>query len=117
VREAADLRNEVDSLCYATERTITEAGEAVTSANKQRAEEIMAQMREKAHEEVPDEVAIKSLMNDLRGVVVLIQQEQAQAQAASGATTNGDNASGDSGTTDGDTSNTEADSATGEPVA
>lgn len=117
VREQAEMRNEVDSLCYATERTITEAGESVSAANKTRAQDILASLREKIASEAPDEMAIRELMNELRGVVVLIQQDQAAAQG----TTNGaGEATAESSSTEeatGSSETSEEDSTAGEPVA
>jgi molecular chaperone DnaK len=115
-RESAELRNEADSLCYSSERTIADAGDAVSEGNKQRAEDIMAQLRDKARAEVVDEVTIKSLMNDLRGVVVLIQQDIAAKEGQSGSTTDGAEETTDAEAT-ASTESSESDSTTGEPVA
>jgi molecular chaperone DnaK len=118
VRESAELRNEADSLCYSVERTIADGGEAVTSGNKERAEELMAQLRAKAREEVVDESTVKSLMNDLRGVVVLIQQEVSAAQATTGGAEGSTTDGATSEATNGEATDAEAtDASTGEPVA
>lgn len=116
LREAAELRNESDSLCYSTERTISEGGDAVSAGNKERAEEIIAQIREKARAETPDEMTIKSLMNDLRGVVVLIQQDIDAKQGSAAGTTDGAGETTDAETT-AESETSESDSTAGEPVA
>ena len=113
-RESAELRNEADSLCYSVERTIADGADAVSAANKERAEELLGQLRAKAREENVDESTIKSLMNDLRGAVVLIQQEIAAKQATSDGAPSGANGGGsDAEATD----NEPSDASTGEPVA
>jgi molecular chaperone DnaK len=117
LREAAELRNEADSMCYSVEHRLREAGNKVTEGNRKRAEEIMGQLREKAHVEQPDEMALKNLMNDLRGVIVLIDQDIAQATPPEEAATAGDTGS-ETVDAEASTGNGSAnDAAEGEPVA
>lgn len=73
-KEEADLRNEADSLCYAVERQVRELGDRASDASKSRAEMLVADLRQKLKEEA-DGDTIKNLMNDLRGVLVLLQQD------------------------------------------
>lgn len=78
-REEADSRNEADSLCYQVERQVRELGDRVSSSEKSRAEMLVADLRQKLKDEAPvDEV--KTLMNDLRGALVMLQQAAAQRE-------------------------------------
>ncbi len=72
-KEEADVRNEADSICYAVERQVKELGERVTPAEKARCEMLVADLREKLKDEA-DLETIKSIMNELRGALVLLQQ-------------------------------------------
>lgn len=87
-REHAELRNEADSLCYSVERQLSEMGDAARPGNRERAEELMAQLRQKLKDDAGAE-DIKSLMNDLRGVIVLLQQDAAERQPVGAGTTAG----------------------------
>ncbi len=78
-REEADVRNEADSMCYMVERQIRELGERVTASDRGRAEMLIADLRQKLKEEAPID-QIKSVMNDLRGALVLLQQAAAQRE-------------------------------------
>lgn len=110
-REAAELRNEADSLCYSVERTLKEGGDKVSEESKQKAEDLMAQVREKAHREPPEEVSLKEAMNELRGLLVTIEQETKPGEAPSDSTADGDTTNGESAETKGQ------ESTEGEPVA
>lgn len=81
-KESADARNEADSLCYSVERQVREAGAAVTPGTKSRADMLVGELRQKLKEEA-DAESFKTLMNDLRGVLVIIQQEVHQASSGS----------------------------------
>jgi len=100
-KEAADTRNEADSLCYTVERQIKELGEASSTA-KSRAEQLITELRQKIEQKAETE-AIKSSMNDLRGILVTLQQElasrgqTAEATPGSGASPNGANGGASSG--------------------
>ncbi len=85
-KESADVRNEADSICYAVERQIRELGERVSTGERSRAEMLVADLRQKLKDDA-DLDTLKSIMNELRGALVLLQQaarakEQAGAQAA-----------------------------------
>jgi molecular chaperone DnaK len=82
LKEAAELRNEADTLCYSADHLVQELGQAGTEANRHKAEELSAQLRERTRAALLDETTIKELMNELRGVIVLLQQDQEQAKAA-----------------------------------
>jgi molecular chaperone DnaK len=77
-KEAADHRNEADNLCYSVERQIRDAGDKVSAGTKSRAEMLVGELRQKLKEDA-DQESFKSLMNDLRGVLVIVQQEVHQA--------------------------------------
>lgn len=79
-REQADLKNEADSLCYSVERAL--ADPAIRDNNKSRAEGLVKQLREKivANASKDD---LQQAMNELRGVLVMLQQDAASAQQAS----------------------------------
>ncbi len=77
-KEAADGRNEADSLCYSVERQVRDLGEKVSPGTKSRAEMLVGELRQKLKEDADPE-SFKTLMNDLRGVLVILQQEAYQA--------------------------------------
>jgi molecular chaperone DnaK len=106
VKEAADTRNEADGMCYQVESQLKELGAAVSDANKSKAEMLIADLRKKI-EEKADTETLKNLMNDLRGLLVVLQQDMARSQAA-GATsasssTNGGSNDGGGATQSGST--------------
>jgi molecular chaperone DnaK len=72
-KEEADVRNEADSICYAVERHIRELGDKVTAGEKARAEMLVTDLREKLKDNA-DQETVKSIMNELRGALVLLQQ-------------------------------------------
>jgi molecular chaperone DnaK len=72
-KEEADVRNEADSICYAVERQVKELGDSVTPGEKSRCEMLVSDLRTKLKEEAELET-IKSIMNELRGALVLLQQ-------------------------------------------
>ncbi|MDQ5937281.1 MAG: molecular chaperone DnaK, partial [Cyanobacteriota bacterium erpe_2018_sw_21hr_WHONDRS-SW48-000092_B_bin.40] len=69
-KEEADVRNEADSICYAVERQVKELGDRVTPGEKSRCEMLVGDLRDKLKEEA-DLETIKSIMNELRGALVL----------------------------------------------
>ena len=77
-KEAADHRNEADTLCYSVERQVRDLGDKVTPGTKSRAEMLVGELRQKLKEDAEPET-FKTLMNDLRGVLVIVQQEAYQA--------------------------------------
>ena len=72
-KEEADVRNEADSICYAVERQVKDLGDNVTPGEKSRCEMLVNDLRTKLKEEA-DLETIKSIMNELRGALVLLQQ-------------------------------------------
>jgi len=81
-KEEADVRNEADSICYAVERQVKELGESVTPGEKSRCEMLVTDLRTKLKEEAELET-IKSIMNELRGALVLLQQAAFQRSGGS----------------------------------
>lgn len=86
-KQEADARNEADSLCYAVERQVRELGDRKTGS-AQRAEMLVAELRQKLKEEAEGE-EISALMNDLRGLLVILQQDAAAQREPVGASTGG----------------------------
>jgi molecular chaperone DnaK len=75
-KEEADVRNEADSICYSVERHIRDLGDRVTAGEKARAEMLVTDLRQKLKDDA-DQETIKSIMNELRGALVLLQQAAA----------------------------------------
>ncbi|MBS1957024.1 MAG: molecular chaperone DnaK [Cyanobacteria bacterium SZAS-4] len=96
VREAADLRNEADNLCYSVERQIREGGNKISETSRHKAEQLIGEIRTRI-ENRSEIDQLKTLMNDLRGVLVTIQQDVTAAANASSTNdneTNGENGNG-----------------------
>jgi molecular chaperone DnaK len=112
VRDAADTRNEADNLCYSVERQIREGGNAITETARHKAEQLIGDIRTRI-ENRTDVDELKNLMNELRGVLVTIQQDAAAASnaanAASSSTTetNGEGSHKEEETKSGSTSESE----------
>lgn len=81
LREAADVRNEADQMCYMVERQLNELGAAVNEQNKAKAKLLVDELRKKVEEKATT-AALKSTMDELRGALVILQQDAASAQAA-----------------------------------
>lgn len=79
-KEEADLRNEADSLCYDVERNIKTLGSKLSPGEKARAEMLVNDLRSKVQDDADHEV-VKSIMNELRGSLVLLQQAAALKEA------------------------------------
>ncbi len=85
-KESADTRNEADNLCYTVERELREGG--ATEANKSRAESLIADVRRKIEARASAE-ELKPLMNDMRGLIVQLQQDAAASRQSSGGASTG----------------------------
>ncbi len=83
-KEVADVHNEADSICYAVERQVRELGSAVSHGEKSRAEMLVADLRQKLKDGA-DMDTLKSIMNELRGALVLLQQAARTKGAQEGA--------------------------------
>jgi molecular chaperone DnaK len=93
-KEEADLRNEADSLCYAVERNVRELGERVTAGERARAEMLVNDLRQKLKDDA-DEETIKSIMNELRGALVILQQAAFRGDEVEGAAPTGTEGGGE----------------------
>jgi molecular chaperone DnaK len=80
-KEEADRRNEADSLCYEVERTVRTLGDKVTSGEKARSEMLVNDLRQKLRDDA-DVETISSIMNELRGALVILQQAASRGQQA-----------------------------------
>ena len=99
VKAMADLRNEVDGLVYTVERQMKDLGKGLTDASKAKAEDIIGKLRGQVAAEA-DEAEVRETMNELRGHVVIMDQEgneYKQKQAEAGQSEEG-KAEGDSET-------------------
>lgn len=110
-KENVELRNEADSMCYGMERALKEAGDAVSDGNKSKAETLIADIRKKTAAPEPKADEIKNLMNELRGLEVLIQQDiqSRQPVGAGAAAGNGAGPSASNGNSAGSRSASDAD--------
>ncbi len=89
-KEKVEVRNEADSMCYAMERAMKEAGDVISEGTKSKADGIIAEIRKKTENTDPNVEELKKLMNDLRGMEVLIQQDiQSRQPVGAGAPAGG----------------------------
>jgi molecular chaperone DnaK len=91
-KEEADLNNEADSICYSVERQLRDLGDKVTSGEKARAEMLVTDLRQKLKDNAEQDT-VKSIMNELRGALVILQQAIARP-GGDGEGGNGDEESG-----------------------
>jgi len=108
-KESADARNEADALCYQVEHQLRESGSAVSDGTKSQAELLVADLRKKI-EEKADAETLQKLMNEVRGVLVLISQDVARQPVGAGASTNGASSGSTSSTSSSTSSSSSADS-------
>ncbi|WP_288517110.1 molecular chaperone DnaK [uncultured Treponema sp.] len=103
-REAVDVKNEADSLIYATEKTLKDLGDKVDGAEKQKVEDAVAELKKAV--EGGNTEDIKSKTEALKQASYKIAEEVYKQQGASGAqgaaganpgNDAGANASGDAG--------------------
>ena len=103
-REAVDVKNEADSLIYATEKTLKDLGDKVDGAEKQKVEDAVAELKKAVEGGNTEE--IKSKTEALKQASYKIAEEvykqhgASGAQGAAGANPGSDagaNASGDAG--------------------
>lgn len=83
-KELADLRNEADGLGYAVEHQLRELGDKVRGENRSRAELLIQDLRKKLEERAGED-ELRSLMNELKGVLALIQQDAIREPVGAGA--------------------------------
>lgn len=77
VKAMADLRNEVDGLTYLVEKQIKEKGEGLTEGTKDKAHELIAKLKNDVAEN-KEEREIRETMDQLRGHIVIMDQESNQ---------------------------------------
>ena len=103
-REAVDVKNEADSLIYATDKTLKDLGDKVDGAEKQKVEDAVAELKKAVEGGNTEE--IKSKTEALKQASYKIAEEVYKQQGASGAqgaaganpgSDAGANASGDAG--------------------
>jgi len=82
-KEEADVRNEADAICYSVERQMRELGSKVTAGEKSRSEMLIGDLRQKLKDGA-DLDTLKSIMNELRGALVLLQQAARSKEGAGG---------------------------------
>ncbi len=96
-KEEADLHNEADSLSYSVQRLVRDLGDHISAGEKARAEMLSVDLKQKIKDNA-DRESLKGIMNELRGMLVILQQatargqeaEQAEASASTPANNNGD---------------------------
>jgi molecular chaperone DnaK len=79
-REKIDTKNEADSMVYATEKTLKELGDKVSSSDKQKIEDAVAALKQAISRD--DVAAIKAKTEDLKQASYKIAEEVYKQQAA-----------------------------------
>jgi molecular chaperone DnaK len=82
-RERIDARNEADSMVYATEKTLTDLGDKVAGADKQKIEDAVAALKQALQGD--DVSLIKQKTEELKQASYKIAEEVYKQQAQSGA--------------------------------
>jgi molecular chaperone DnaK len=91
IREAADVRNEADQICYAIEHQLSELGAAAQENNSARAKMLVSELRKKI-EEKAEVSSLKSSIDELRSLQqALYQDAAASASSQSGGSDSADN--------------------------
>jgi molecular chaperone DnaK len=80
-KEEADLHNEADSLAYSVARLVKDLGDHISAGEKARAEMLSVDLKQKIKDNA-DRETIKGIMNELRGMLVILQQAAARGQEA-----------------------------------
>ena len=93
-RERVEVRNEADSLVYATEKSVKELGDKVSSADKQKIDDAVAALKQAL--ESDDIEAIKARTEELKQASYKIAEEVYKQQQASGANPGADMGTSDS---------------------
>ncbi len=105
-KEAADTRNEADSLSYQVEAALKQGSDSVSSDTKSKGDKLIEDLRRHVADKSEDIEGMKSLMNDGRGILVLIQQEMSAHASTSSSPGNGSSGNGNG---HGSTSDTKSD--------
>ncbi|MBD5441623.1 MAG: molecular chaperone DnaK [Treponema sp.] len=101
-REGIDAKNEADSLIYATEKTLKEMGDKVDSAEKQKIEDAIAELKKVMETDNVSEIKAKT--ESLKQASYKIAEELYKQQAAQGAAGAGPNAGANPNANDGGSS-------------
>ncbi|MDE5579937.1 MAG: molecular chaperone DnaK [Treponemataceae bacterium] len=101
-REGIDAKNEADSLIYATEKTLKEMGDKVDSAEKQKIEDAIADLKKVMETDNVSEIKAKT--ESLKQASYKIAEELYKQQAAQGAAGAGSNAGANPNANDGGSS-------------
>ena len=80
-KEEVDLHNEADSLSYSLARLVKDLGDHISAGEKARAEMLSVDLKQKIKDNANRE-AVKGIMNELRGMLVILQQVAARGQEA-----------------------------------
>jgi molecular chaperone DnaK len=83
LRERADVRNEADAMAYALEHKLKDLKDKGAAVDASRAQSLLDEMRANLKAEA-DTQKIKNLMNEIRGVMVQLDQQAAQRASAGG---------------------------------
>lgn len=101
-REGIDAKNEADSLIYATEKTLKEMGDKVDSAEKQKIEDAIAELKKAMETDNVSEIKAKT--ESLKQASYKIAEELYKQQAAQGAAGAGPDAGANPNANDGGSS-------------
>ncbi|MDE6068835.1 MAG: Hsp70 family protein, partial [Treponemataceae bacterium] len=101
-REGIDAKNEADSLIYATEKTLKEMGDKVDSAEKQKIEDAIAELKKVMETDNVSEIKAKT--ESLKQASYKIAEELYKQQAAQGAAGAGPDAGANPNAKDGGSS-------------
>ena len=108
-RERVEVRNEADSLVYATEKSVKELGDKVAPADKQKIEDAVAALKRAL--EGDDVAAIKAKTEELKQASYKIAEEVYKQQQSAGQGAAQDSGAGGAGTTSGNSGATDKGSA------
>ena len=94
-REAIDVKNEADSLIYATEKSLKDLGDKVSGGDKQKVEDAVAELKKAVESGNTDEIKAKT--ESLKQASYKIAEEVYKQQNDAGATGAQPNGSADAG--------------------
>ncbi len=98
-KEAADTRNDADNLSYQIEAAMKQGSDSVTPDTKSKGDKLIADLRRKVTDKSEDIEGMKKLMDEGRGLLVIIQQEMS-AHASSGGPSGHNGSSNGSGSSE-----------------
>ncbi len=106
-REAIDVKNEADSLIYATEKSMKDLGDKVAGADKQQIEDAVAALKKALEGNDTDDIKAKTeaLKNASYKIAEEVYKQQGAQGAAAGAEGAANADAGASGNAEGDSAN------------